>query len=163
MIKNSEAKTLEPGTARAAIPKIIETVASTGRRRARPPSFANEPLPTWVSSQPTTRNSAAETSAWLTIWNVAPVAPRSDKRKMPSTMKDIWAIDEYATTPRPSRWRKASSEPHRKPIVPSAINTQAYFADCAGKSGTSTARNAKAPAFEATPLSMAATSGEAWR
>ena len=40
------------------------------------------------------------------------------------------------------------------------MKTQAYVAACAGNRGTRTARNAKPPAFEATPDSTAATSGE---
>ena len=37
--------------------------------------------------------------------------PRSSAAKMPSTIRLIWPIDEYAITPRTSGWRNASSEP----------------------------------------------------
>ena len=37
---------------------------------------------------------ATESRPWLTIWNVAPVAPMSLKTKIPSAIRLICAIDE---------------------------------------------------------------------
>ena len=37
--------------------------------------------------------------------------PMLSTEKMPSTIRPICAIEEYATTPRTSGWRNASSEP----------------------------------------------------
>ena len=45
---------------------------------------------------------AAETSPWLTEWRMAPLTPRSFAAKIPSTIRLICPIDEYAITPRTS-------------------------------------------------------------
>ena len=50
-------------------------------------------------------------SPWFTICSTAPSMPRSLKANRPYVISAIWASDEYATTPRKSGARKASSEP----------------------------------------------------
>ena len=48
-------------------------------------------------------------SAWATDWRTAPSSPRSLNAKTPSVMSPICAIDEYATIPRRSGERNAST------------------------------------------------------
>ena len=50
-------------------------------------------------------------SPCATICSTAPSKPRSVPAKRPSAISPDWASDEYATTPRKSGARKASSEP----------------------------------------------------
>ena len=73
---------------------MMTTVASTGLPRASPPSRANASWPVVCATQPASRNSAADSRPWLTIWNAAPVAPWSLSAKMPSVTRPIWPIDE---------------------------------------------------------------------
>ena len=76
------------------MPVVITIVASAGRPRARPPRRRNSPSPVRTSTTPASRKSSTESSPWLTIWNVAPVAPMSFMTKMPSPIRLIWAIEE---------------------------------------------------------------------
>ena len=46
---------------------------------------------------PTNKNNAPVDTPWLIIWIVLPDIDCVVKAKMPSTMKPIWATDEYAT------------------------------------------------------------------
>ena len=93
------------------MPTTSTAVASAGRPLASPPSSSNRSVPVRWMSIAASRNIAAETRPWLTEWSTAPVMPRLSTEKMPSTIRPICAIDEYATTPRTSGWRNASSEP----------------------------------------------------
>ena len=93
------------------MPSTITSVARIGRPFAIPPSSEKTPVPVRVSIIPATRKRPAETSPWLTECRTAPSRPRSLTAKMPSTIRPIWPIDEYAITPRASGWRKARTEP----------------------------------------------------
>ena len=47
--------------------------------------------------KPTSRNSAPVETPWFTIWITEPLRLWRVMAKMPSTMKPMWATDEYAT------------------------------------------------------------------
>src|SRR5581483_11786455 len=110
-IRNSPAKLDERGTASATIPVVIRTVASAGRPRAIPPSSASSPVAARRSTMPASRKSVVEIRPWFTICSTEPSKPRSFAAKSPYVIRPICASDEYATTPRKSGARNASSEP----------------------------------------------------
>ena len=110
-IRNSPAKFDESGTASAITPTVIRIVASAGRPRAIPPSRASSPVATRRSTIPASRNIVIESRPWLTICSTAPSKPRLLAANRPNTIRPICESDEYATTPRMSGARKASSEP----------------------------------------------------
>ena len=93
------------------MPSVMTSVARIGRPLAIPPSSAKRPVPVRDSIIAASRKSPAETRPWLTECSTAPSRPRSVTAKMPSTMRPIWPIDEYAITPRTSGWRNARTEP----------------------------------------------------
>ena len=68
-------------------------------------------MPVRSSTMPASRNMVAETRPCATDWRIAPLTPSSFSEKSPITISPICAIEEYATTARTSRARKASSEP----------------------------------------------------
>jgi hypothetical protein len=63
------------------------------------------------STAPATRKSEIEMRPCATICSTAPSKPRSVPAKRPSAINPDCARDEYATTPRKSGERKASSDP----------------------------------------------------
>ena len=121
-----------PSRARRArrCPSSCTIVESPARPRASPPMRRNSPSPVRTSTMPASRNSSTEMRPWLTIWNVAPVAPMSFMTKIPRPIMLIWAIDEYAMTPRESGCRKAISELHSRPMTASHTNQRRR--SCAG-------------------------------
>ena len=110
-MRNSPAKFADPGTASEITPSVISSVASAGRPRAIPPSSRNSPVVVRRSTTPAMRKSEAETSPCATICSTAPSRPRSVPANSPSVISPDCASDEYATTPRKSGARNASSEP----------------------------------------------------
>ncbi len=102
---------------------------------------------------------AADTRPWLTDWSTAPSRPRSFVAKIPRAIRPICPIDEYATTPRTSGWRKASSEPYTTPPAASTSRTVRQSSTGPGKWGSTIQTRPNTAAFETTPESSAATSG----
>ena len=66
------------------------------------------------------RKSEIETRPCATICSTAPSKPRSVPANRPSAISPDCASDEYATTPRKSGARKASSEPYTSVAAASA-------------------------------------------
>ena len=118
--RNSPAKDAEPGTASAITPTVTRSVASAGRPRAMLPNSRNSPVVVRRSTAPATRKSEIEMSPWATICSTAPSKPRSVPAKRPSAISPDCARDEYATTPRKSGARNASSEPYTSAPAASA-------------------------------------------
>ena len=110
-IRNSPANVAEPGTASEMIPTVMNKVASAGRPLAIPPSSANSPVVDRRSIVPASRKSDVDTSPCATICSTAPSKPRFVPEKSPIAIRPDCAIDEYATTPRRSGARNASTEP----------------------------------------------------
>ena len=77
-----------------------------GRARGRR-ACGSRPCRAYARPSPRAGRAAAESRPWLTIWNVGARRALSLSAKMPSTIRPICAIDEYAITPRESGWRKA--------------------------------------------------------
>ena len=82
-----------------------------GRPFAIPPSNAKSPVVVRRSIVAASRNIPPETSACATDWRIEPAIPASLAAKSPIVMSPICASDEYASTPRRSGARKATSEP----------------------------------------------------
>ena len=76
------------------MPVVMTIVARAGRPRASAAEAAEQPSPVRTSTMPASRKRSTESRPWLTIWNVAPVAPMSFMTKMPSPIRLIWAIEE---------------------------------------------------------------------
>ena len=110
-MRNSPANAADPGTASEMTPIVIRSVASAGRPRAIPPSSANWSVVVRRSTVPASRKSEAETSPCATICSTAPSYPSVVPENSPSAIRPDCARDEYATTPRRSAARKASTEP----------------------------------------------------
>ena len=76
----------------------------------------------------------------------------------PITIRHICARLEYATTPRKSGWRNASSDPYTSPIEASARMVFRIVSTGSGKWEIAMNRKPYAAVFEITPESTADTS-----
>jgi hypothetical protein len=93
--RSSPTKFGVPGMASVARATTRNSVARMGARKAMPPRRSSVAGPlARAASTAMMKNSAAVTSAWLTICISAPLAPLPSREKMPRTMKPSWAIEE---------------------------------------------------------------------